>query len=182
MDRLALLLEVDVRPTTPAGVLVATCAALGSPVSELSKVSAEETSTLRSAVVDGRPLPLSTSLALSTWLPCLWWRTLYREGLEVAVEERELYAVAMLSNALPYVPSDWSLDFARAFVLDERREPLPWPIGKRGENNGRAKLTREKVEEIRGRFSRGRSSLRKLAKIYGVSPSLIHRIVRGNAW
>ncbi len=182
MNRLALLLEVDVIPTTPTGVLVATCAALGSPVSELSKVAVEEPSTLRSAVVDGGSLPLSTVVALSTWLPCLWWRTLYREGLEVSTEERELYAVAMLSDSLPYVPIDWSLDFASAFVLDEKRVPLDWPIGKRGENNGRAKLTRDKVEDIRARFARGRSSLRKLAKIYGVSPSLIHRIVRGEAW
>lgn len=49
---------------------------------------------------------------------------------------------------------------------------------KRGENNGRAKLTQQQVREIR----KGQGSCESAATGYGVSAVMISRIRRGLAW
>ena len=49
-----------------------------------------------------------------------------------------------------------------------------------GERNGRAQLTRAKVEEIRARF--GRETARELATAYGVSRYTIYAAVQGRSW
>lgn len=52
-----------------------------------------------------------------------------------------------------------------------------------GERNGRAILTAAQVSEIRTRYaSSERTSLRMLAKEYGVSKSLIQRIIQRKIW
>jgi hypothetical protein len=52
----------------------------------------------------------------------------------------------------------------------------------RGEKSGRAKLTWEQVREIRQRYEERNTSLRKLAKEYGVDNKVIHKIVRCETW
>jgi hypothetical protein len=49
-----------------------------------------------------------------------------------------------------------------------------------GARNGRAKLTEEDVNDIR--TFRHHFSIRQLAYYFGVTPSQIHRIVKGLAW
>jgi hypothetical protein len=49
---------------------------------------------------------------------------------------------------------------------------------KRGENNGRAKLTRQQATEIR----KGTGSCESAAAVYGVSAVMVSRIRRGLAW
>lgn len=174
-------LETDVEATTPGGSLVVVCAALGSPVSELSLVVDLDRELLRASVVEGRPLPSFFFNAASTWVACLWWRTLWRLGHDAAHQGSEVDAVSLLASTLPFVPEDWQADHGRAVILHERREVIPWPTRQRGEDNGRAKLTRSQVDEMRRRSNRG-ATLRQLASSFGVSPSRVHRIIKGDAW
>lgn len=51
----------------------------------------------------------------------------------------------------------------------------------RGERNGSAKLTEDKVREIRRRCACG-VSIRTLAKEYGVSPSVISNVFTRKTW
>jgi len=178
---LAQYLEADVEPETPGGCLVVMCAALGSPVSELSLVLDVERDRLRAAVHEGEPLPSFVFDVASMWVACLWWRTLWRLGHETAHETREVDAASLLASSLPFVPDDWQADHGRAVILRERREVIPWPTRQRGEDNGRSKLTQRKVDEMRRRSSDG-ATLRELASTFGVSPSRVHRIVAGDAW
>lgn len=52
----------------------------------------------------------------------------------------------------------------------------------RGEKAGRAKLTAEKVREIRARHQQGAVSLGRLAKEYGVTKSSISRLLSRQSW
>lgn len=52
----------------------------------------------------------------------------------------------------------------------------------RGETHGRAKLTREQVEEIRRRYAGEDGTQTELAEDYGVSQMLISKIVRHEVW
>jgi hypothetical protein len=52
----------------------------------------------------------------------------------------------------------------------------------KGERNGRAKLTREIVEEIRSRFAAGGETQTALAREYGVIQAHISRILKREAW
>ena len=52
----------------------------------------------------------------------------------------------------------------------------------RGEGNAQAKLTRVNVEAIRLLNASGVMGYRKLAKIYSVSVSQIHRIIKRENW
>lgn len=173
-------LEADVRPTTPDGAMVVLCAALGSPLSELSRVVACDALILRRAV-EGDALSPEVLGATGRWVGCLWWRTLWRLGHASAHSLTEVDAVAMLSGSLPFVPLDWLADHGRAVVLGERREHIPYPRRLRGELNGRAKLTQRDVDAMRESSKRG-ATLRSLSARFGVSPSRVHRIVRGEAW
>jgi len=53
---------------------------------------------------------------------------------------------------------------------------------RRGEKNGRAKLTEEKVREIRRLYTTGRHSQRELGERFGVIESHVGRIVRREVW
>ena len=179
---LARYLQADVVPQTAEGAILITCAALGSPASELALVLAMEIGRVRQCVMEGGPLDVTTFNVASRWMSCLWWRTLFRLGHPDAHNPEEIDAVSLLASTLPFVPLDWQADHGRAIVLQETREVIPWPNRQRGESNGRAKLTQHQVDEMRARWARGRSSLRKLASIYEVSPSRVHRIVTKKAW
>jgi len=174
-------LEADVEPDTPSGCLVVMCASLGSPVSELSLVLDVDSDRLRSAVIEGESLPSFAFDIASTWVACLWWRTLFRLGHDSAHETREIDAASLLASSLPFVPDDWQADHGRAVILNERREIIPWPTRQRGEDNGRSKLTQIQVDEMRRRSIDG-ATLRELASRFGVSPSRVHQIVKGDAW
>lgn len=52
----------------------------------------------------------------------------------------------------------------------------------RGELHGEAKLLTEQVQEIRKRYAEERIGHRRLAALFGVSRSLIQRIVQGKSW
>ncbi len=51
-----------------------------------------------------------------------------------------------------------------------------------GERNGHAKLTCDKVVEIRHAYQQGRLSQRKLAKLYNVSKGVIDDVVNHRTW
>lgn len=51
-----------------------------------------------------------------------------------------------------------------------------------GENNGRAKLTKEKVLELRKRYKEEKISYNQLAKEYNVSPNTIMLAIQGKTW
>ncbi len=175
-------LEADADPQTAGGVLIVTCAALGSPASELAQVLAVDINRVLRCVAEGHDLGIATADIASRWLSCLWWRTLFRLGHHSAYCQGEVEAVSILASTLPFVPTEWQADHGRAIILHEIREVIPWPTRQRGEANGRSKLTQVDVDQMRARWARGRSSLRKLAAIYGVSPSRVHRIVTEQAW
>jgi DNA invertase Pin-like site-specific DNA recombinase len=50
------------------------------------------------------------------------------------------------------------------------------------ENRSTCKLTRQQVEEIRKKHIPNRYGKAKLAKEYGVSRSVIYRILKGQSW
>ena len=63
-----------------------------------------------------------------------------------------------------------------------RRHLWKRPHAKAGENNIKAKLTWEKVREIRHFYASGQASQKELAEMYGVSHSSIKHINRGEHW
>ena len=58
----------------------------------------------------------------------------------------------------------------------------PNPPHYRGEQNSNAKLTEEKVKEIRSIYSQGEIGCCRLAKMFGVSQPAIHNIVHRRTW
>ena len=52
----------------------------------------------------------------------------------------------------------------------------------KGESNGRARLTEDDVREIRALIELGKHSQREIGQEYGVSRTLIGRIVRSEVW
>jgi hypothetical protein len=62
-----------------------------------------------------------------------------------------------------------------------RRHPERYP-SRKGEHNGRAKITQSLADEIRERYRAGDIGARTLAKQYGVSRALIRFIVKGEIW
>jgi hypothetical protein len=54
--------------------------------------------------------------------------------------------------------------------------------GKKGSNNGAAKLDEEKVKLIRSIYSKGELSAKKIGNMFGVSGGNISDIVRFNSW
>jgi hypothetical protein len=50
------------------------------------------------------------------------------------------------------------------------------------ENRSTCKLTRQQVEDIRKKYVPNRYGKAKLAKEYGVSRSVIYRILKGQSW
>ncbi len=52
----------------------------------------------------------------------------------------------------------------------------------RGENKPTAKLTADKVREIKIRYKTSRTTYEELAREYGVSSGLIGHVVRGRVW
>lgn len=63
-----------------------------------------------------------------------------------------------------------------------KRDRIANKTDPRGERNGRAILTPNKVRSIKRKYATGKTSLSRLGKLYGVSPTTIHRIVRGESW
>jgi len=63
----------------------------------------------------------------------------------------------------------------------ERNASSLYPELRRGERNGRAKLTKREIEEIRAKYPLVRSG-KLLASEYGVSDVQIYRIVNGDQW
>lgn len=55
-------------------------------------------------------------------------------------------------------------------------------VDNRGERAGQAKLTWERVAEIRERYAAGGISVRALAQAYGVSGRAIHKVLTGATW
>ena len=170
-------LRADVTASTPSGALVVTCAALGSPASELARVVDVPHSALVGAVCHGEPLHPFVVELVSRWLSCVWWRTLWRLGMDEGNDEAEMELVADLAATLPAVPDDWAADLARALILGERRPRA----ADDPREPGRAVLTLRAAEQIRAAYAGGQS-LRKLAKQWRVSASTIHKCVTGRSW
>ena len=55
--------------------------------------------------------------------------------------------------------------------------PFNWP-----ENRSTCKLNRQRAEEIRNKYVPNHYGKAKLAKEYGVSRSVIYRIIKGQSW
>ena len=128
------------------------------------------------------------AMRLARWLPCLWWRTLWRLGHPAGNDRAELDAVSRLALTLPWFPDDWAADLARAALWHEvRRQPdpseRPGPLGKArpGSTNGRAKLSDKDAATMR-ELSRAGWSLRRIARRFEVSPSTVHACVGGSSW
>lgn len=51
-----------------------------------------------------------------------------------------------------------------------------------GERHGRAKLTNDKVREIRNLYAAGRATQTQLAEMFGVNQTKISNIVRRESW
>jgi len=51
-----------------------------------------------------------------------------------------------------------------------------------GEKHGMAKLTEDKVKQIRKAYSDGNTTLVKLAEKYEVEPKTIHRVIHAETW
>ncbi len=51
-----------------------------------------------------------------------------------------------------------------------------------GENNGRSKLTRIQVNEIREKFAAGGITQKELAKLYGIKPAAVNKIIKKLTW
>lgn len=69
------------------------------------------------------------------------------------------------------------------FQVDSSNCPLRKPFKRvSGENNGQAKLTMEKVKEIREKHAIGEASIRKLALDYSVGRSTIKRVLNNKTW
>jgi hypothetical protein len=62
-----------------------------------------------------------------------------------------------------------------------RRHPERYP-SRKGERNGRAKITQSLADEIRERYKAGNIGARTLAKQYGVSRALIRFVIKGKTW
>lgn len=60
-------------------------------------------------------------------------------------------------------------------MVAKRRSPI-------GERNGSAKLTNEQVQQIRQQYRDGLRTQASLAKVYGVHPQTIFRIISGIGW
>lgn len=52
----------------------------------------------------------------------------------------------------------------------------------KGSKHHSVKLTLEQVESMRQRYKRGRTSCRKLAAIFNISKSEVHRIINNVVW
>ena len=174
-------LRVDAKARTSGGVLVLTCAALGSPVSEVARVGGADAVVLRDAVKGAKRLRRPTADAVSRWIPCLWWRTLWRLGHPMGNDRAELETVSTLSLTLPWLPDDWAADLARAALWYEVRPSQRASKARPGETNGRAKLTTADVVEIKRLHAAG-WSLRRIGKRYAVSASTVHKCIRGATW
>jgi hypothetical protein len=174
-------LRVDVKARTSGGVLVLTCAALGSPVSEVAQVVACDPRALRDSVKGSERLTTATAGAVARWIPCLWWRTLWRLGHPMGNDRDELAAVSRLALTLPWLPDDWSADIARASLWHEVRPEEHAPKSRAGGVNGRSKLTDRDAYEIR-RMHRAGLSLRAIGRRFGVSASTVHACVTGATW
>lgn len=55
-------------------------------------------------------------------------------------------------------------------------------LDRKGENSPKAKFTNKHILEIRAMHALGNITLKKLADIYRVGTSSIHRVVRGKSW
>ena len=67
------------------------------------------------------------------------------------------------------------------YTRPDRRRPVPVYHGI-GERNGRARLSREEVKELRERYASGGYTQRELAVEYAVSKSALNYALRGVTW
>lgn len=61
-------------------------------------------------------------------------------------------------------------------------EPQGLAMRNRGESNGRSKLTAGAAAEIRRAFAAGEANRSQLARLYGVSPKAIRKVLAGETW
>ena len=174
-------LRVDAKARTSGGVLVLTCAALGSPVTEVARVVACEPRVLRDSVRGRQKLKRPVARAVSRWIPCLWWRTLWRLGHPMGNDRQELEAVSRLALTLSWLPDDWAADLARAAMWHEVRPRERSHMAMGGELNGRSKLSGQDAIEVR-RLHKAGLSLRSIGRRFGVSASTVHACIKGATW
>jgi DNA-binding MarR family transcriptional regulator len=55
-------------------------------------------------------------------------------------------------------------------------------IRDRGENRWNAKMTEKGVLAMRAEYANGNKSFRELSEKYGISPGMVHRIIRRKYW
>jgi hypothetical protein len=67
-------------------------------------------------------------------------------------------------------------------LKENREDMIVHGTAPRGENNGFAKLTWEKVDEIRRLYKTGEYSCIRLGKMFGVGKHCIGLVVRGKTW
>ena len=97
------------------------------------------------------------------------------ETLEFTLLPYQTKFIPMLADFFksPYVVKDDSNDRRAAIVISWPPEAVPAAKKKR------VLLTSAKVREIRRLYDEGRSNMRNLAKLFGVSKSAIHLVLNG---
>ena len=83
---------------------------------------------------------------------------------------------------IPPREQHWTNRHPERVIRGARHYVAQHPEVVQGERNPSAKLKNADVVAIRRRYAAGGISLARLAKIYGVGTSTIHRVVRGKSW
>lgn len=125
-------------------------------------------------------------------------RTYVRVGLVVAGRLKNLSVHRLVAEAFlgPPPVGRGQVNHKDGVHSNNRVENLEWVDGRanqlhaieiglyvgRGEGHGRAKLTEEQVHEIRRKYTGRYGDQSRMGREYGVSQSLIAKIVRGDIW
>lgn len=122
-------------------------------------------------------------LASLTWNQVWEIRRIYAEGDRVMTDIARQFGVAYhvvqdILSQLTWMPQQPT--FEQWDLL--RKVEASIDAAKRGERRGHSKLTEEQVREIRDVYAEGKISQDKLAGLYGVTQTIVHRVLTGKSW
>ena len=110
----------------------------------------------------------------------------YDKGIKCEITYDELMSIwerdsghLLKSPSIDRIDSNGNYSFDNCRFIERSENSR---AGKFGENNPSAKLTKKEVAEIRVLLDKGGKSHAKIAKMFGVSASLIFRIKHRKVW